>query len=822
MTRRPFFNLFRFLRIALLCGLGAVATAVSAYSTNIQQVSSNAVYALPLGKSLAQTFTVPETMRITAVGFKTNGAELDIALYRGEGRNGTPIYSKSRVFFINATLDMHTISPAITLTGGEVYTWVITNNSVGEIYGDSRLINNFVHGLAEPPRDPYPEGKRILLDPGPDVIDFDSDLVFRIQSGTDLDLSGNDLLIRSGDSTPRVNDNTDFGSLITRHEIETRTFELTNVSGRPISLGTVTVSDDTNFKISRQPAGSLAAGATTTFDITFEPINISREALQTISIPSNGQPNPYEFVVKGVALMDTIPPEPEITGPGGTQSGQFLVAVDFGEPVSGFSQADLSVSNGSVVSLSGIGGGQYQVEIQPEAEGEVTVFLAADRANDLFLNDNLASNTYAVDYIPPFTVEGDDGEPYESPIVPQGERYQFSIQGGSGDFNYDAFVRNEYGRLGYVTRSDNNNYEFTTGASGAFAGTYEAEITDNVSGYVRTLEFIVPLKVELERSTLLESGPRSESVVRVLGAETGSALSLSIESTSADGVPVLTGTEITAPDDTVSGNAAISTVTAVSLPDDPVEFDITVSAFNYEGSTVSGQVVPTTLYSGLLSDYLGNGLDQVTVSLISDDEAATVQRDELNEAYVAQTGTEGDFTLAVPETLTGNPLALQFVGDGLALRTVAADTCLTGGDGCTLELTYAESAEEPVLDQPSGIYQDQVMVEITTATAGASISVTLDGSDPTPSNGQIIESGDVIILRESAVMQAVAFMEGLAPSGIAQAGYAIENTSSDDGAEGENDGDSSGNSGGSLGLWSALLALLILVSTRLRRYRRSL
>jgi hypothetical protein len=73
------------------------------------------------------------------------------------------------------------------------------------------------------------------------------------------------------------------------------------------------------------------------------------------------------------------------------------VTITFEEPVFGLTADDLTVSNGSVIGLSG-SGTTYLAEIAPSAEGLVTISLVAGVVVDSAGNSNLASNLYSVVY----------------------------------------------------------------------------------------------------------------------------------------------------------------------------------------------------------------------------------------------------------------------------------------------------------------------------------------------------------------------------------------------------------------------------------------
>ena len=82
----------------------------------------------------------------------------------------------------------------------------------------------------------------------------------------------------------------------------------------------------------------------------------------------------------------------------GPVSGVFSIAVDFSEPVSGFTTASLIVGNGTASNVAGTGAA-YTVDITPTAGGQVTVDIPAGATTDEAGNLNLAA--------PQFTIQAD-------------------------------------------------------------------------------------------------------------------------------------------------------------------------------------------------------------------------------------------------------------------------------------------------------------------------------------------------------------------------------------------------------------------------------
>ena len=98
-----------------------------------------------------------------------------------------------------------------------------------------------------------------------------------------------------------------------------------------------------------------------------------------------------------VIEADLTGPEVEITSEAtGPVGGAFEVTITFGEPVEGFEQSEITVTNGSVSGFSG-SGRSYTAEITPSGSGAVTVEVAADVAEDGAGNGNRAAESLVIE-----------------------------------------------------------------------------------------------------------------------------------------------------------------------------------------------------------------------------------------------------------------------------------------------------------------------------------------------------------------------------------------------------------------------------------------
>lgn len=376
--------------LVFLLTTAALERAASAYAyADITQTSSNVGYDLPLDRSLAQSFTAVESGRLTHVGICTNGGNFDISIHAGAGDTGAVLYSQRRVFFANkapGTPDIVALTSSIPVTKGQVYTLKITNVAYA-------LDNRLVHS-ENSATDRYLGGRRYTLG-GPDNV-ATADMVFAVRVTSDVEVLGNDVVITGGDVAESTADGTDFGSVeAPGARVASRTFTVKNVSGRTLALSGATMQSGSQYRVTKQPATSLANNGTTTLTVEFDPTSTGRKA-DSVVLTTDGGPNPYKFQVGGTGIADTTKPTVAITGSTGTVGGLFNAMIQFSELVTGFTSSDISCVNCTVSAVSDPGDGRYVARINPVADGQVRVSVLADKAVDVAGLGNTASNTFTV------------------------------------------------------------------------------------------------------------------------------------------------------------------------------------------------------------------------------------------------------------------------------------------------------------------------------------------------------------------------------------------------------------------------------------------
>ncbi len=136
----------------------------------------------------------------------------------------------------------------------------------------------------------------------------------------EINVTGNNITINSGDLTPIATDNTDFGAIDVVSGSKTHTFSINNSGALTLDLTGpapyVTVSGPAaaDFTVSAAPTTPINQGNATNFDILFDPTsNGVRTA--TISIANNdANENPYTFTIQGFGDV------PLAEGPGGVKT----------------------------------------------------------------------------------------------------------------------------------------------------------------------------------------------------------------------------------------------------------------------------------------------------------------------------------------------------------------------------------------------------------------------------------------------------------------------------------------------------------------------
>ncbi|OIO89861.1 MAG: hypothetical protein AUJ92_20345 [Armatimonadetes bacterium CG2_30_59_28] len=130
-----------------------------------------------------------------------------------------------------------------------------------------------------------------------------------LPAAPEMDVQGNGVSITDGDTTPAVDDHTDFGAADIGAGTVERTFTIRNTGSADLNLTgdpkvTITGDHAADFSVTEQPTSPVASeGGTTTFQVTFDPTATGTRTA-TINIANDdSDENPYEFAVQGTGTI---------------------------------------------------------------------------------------------------------------------------------------------------------------------------------------------------------------------------------------------------------------------------------------------------------------------------------------------------------------------------------------------------------------------------------------------------------------------------------------------------------------------------------------
>jgi parallel beta-helix repeat protein len=173
----------------------------------------------------------------------------------------------------------------------------------------------------------------------------------------EIEVKGNGLSIANNDAAPRTADFTDFGnSSVGTASPVSHTFVIANAGAQPLSLASVTFvgAAASQFTVTSQPSGVVAAGQQTSFTVAFTP-TVGGAVTADVNIPSNdADENPYRFTLRGVALSSAdaaptatlLPQDQQPTPAAGAATFDFIVRYsdDLGLNTSTFDNGDILVT----------------------------------------------------------------------------------------------------------------------------------------------------------------------------------------------------------------------------------------------------------------------------------------------------------------------------------------------------------------------------------------------------------------------------------------------------------------------------------------------
>jgi hypothetical protein len=175
------------------------------------------------------------------------------------------------------------------------------------------------------------------------------------------------------------------------------TQNVTNVNPIPVTIAfseVVTGLDLGDFLITNGTAQNLlGSGANYTVELVPQGQGIAQISIKNSAVLDlAGNTNPSSLTVQ--RTYDSVRPSVRIDSSSAETSNTNLIpaSITFSEAVTGFTASDITITNGTIASLTG-SGANYAIEIAPNTDGAVELFIAQNIAFDSGGNGNLSSDT---------------------------------------------------------------------------------------------------------------------------------------------------------------------------------------------------------------------------------------------------------------------------------------------------------------------------------------------------------------------------------------------------------------------------------------------
>ena len=170
----------------------------------------------------------------------------------------------------------------------------------------------------------------------------------------EINLQGNSVTITDGDATPSETDDTDFGSRSVASGSTTKTFTIQNTGTAALSLTgdapyvALSGAHAGDFSVTSAPASSIAAGGSTTFDITFDPSWTGVRSAELSIANDDSNENPYNFNIEGTGT-NLAPVINDLNGDSVTYLEKTIpINLDYGANASAWDADNANLNGGNV------------------------------------------------------------------------------------------------------------------------------------------------------------------------------------------------------------------------------------------------------------------------------------------------------------------------------------------------------------------------------------------------------------------------------------------------------------------------------------------
>ena len=207
-------------------------------------------------------------------------------------------------------------------------------------------------------------------------------------SAPEIEVTGNNVLIVDGDTTPSGLDHSDFGNAVVGTGTITRTFTIRNTGNADLTLSSMPIvalsgNNAADFTVTVMPSSPVTGGNSVTFVVSFVPSAIGTRTAELSIVNNDADENPYNFAIQGTGTTILVPiPEIEVTGNSnliadGDTSPVLTDHTDFGgtDVTSGIvtriftvrntGANDLNLTGTPIVAVSGVNANDFSVTTQP-------------------------------------------------------------------------------------------------------------------------------------------------------------------------------------------------------------------------------------------------------------------------------------------------------------------------------------------------------------------------------------------------------------------------------------------------------------------------
>ena len=531
----------------------------------------------------------------------------------------------------------------------------------------------------------------------------------------EIKVFGNSKSISDGDSSPREADHTDFESVDFDGGTITRTFTIENTGDGPLSLTaspavTITGANAADFTVVDQPDAVIAAGATTTFQVQFDPSAIGERTATVNFANDDSDENPFDFEIVGTGI-EVIPVLPVVTAEApdadaaepGVDTGAFTVirtgdtdtdlTISYTVTGTASSGADYNALSGSVTIPTGSSSALVTVTVIDDAEEEdtETVVLNISTSPDYLMGATGSATVNIAD---------DDGPPTVTVVATDGDADETGLDTGIFTFS----------------RTGDTDEELTVSYDVAGTATSDTDY----SALLRSVTIPVGASTATATVTAIDDDivEGAETVVVTVAAsgdyELGATTSATVTIADDDVPPTVTIVATDADADETGPDTGTFTFSRTGDTDQALTVNVTISGGATNGTdyqTVSDTVVIP----------IGQTFTTVTVTPIDDEDSEPSETVAVNIAVDAayDIGTPASATVTIGDD---DGLSVAF-GDGIANSVIYTDP-----SGATATISVKSGTGAVVFLGDVTTIDTKKGVEVTGAADASISSITVDPS----------------------------------------------------------------------------------------------